>query len=249
MSQRDLTCRLLARAGLIAVVMLAGLLTTGCAGTRPGERILSLDAAIRVHDDDSLTVRETIRVRSAGMAIRHGIVEALPLMRLDSRQRPHAVDYHLEEVLRNGLPLKYRVRRTNDALVIYLGEHGVPLPPGEHSYLLAYRTSPLVHEVGRRRELVWTARSPGGALPVDAASVVVDLPDSVPRDALRVFGYSGPPGRELRDVRARVAAAGQVVFTTRGALGTDDGLRVVVSWPADSLDTSAVPTQNGAQRF
>ncbi|MFW6188987.1 MAG: DUF2207 domain-containing protein [Planctomycetota bacterium] len=224
-----------ARGTLTGALSALCLLLSACAARRPTvERILEHRATIEIHPDATLSVRETTRVRSRGVRIRHGIIRRLPGRYVDSTGAEHRARYSVESVVRDGRPEPHDViEGDRGSLTVYLGDRGVPLPPGEHTYVLRYRTGPHLVRLGDRWELPWELSAPGGALPIDAASATVQLPDSVPEGELRARGVVAGPDRRLR---VEAEAKGSVVrIRSPKRLATDEGLRFFVSWPPDAL--------------
>ena len=63
-----------------------------------GEEILDYHSDIRVQQDSSLLVRETIRVRSAGVQIQHGIYRDFPTRYKDQLGNRYVVDFEIVDV-------------------------------------------------------------------------------------------------------------------------------------------------------
>lgn len=61
----------------------------------PTEKILLFHSHITVHSDSSMTVRETIKVQSAGIEIKRGIYRDFPTRYKDSFGNQYAVDFNV----------------------------------------------------------------------------------------------------------------------------------------------------------
>jgi predicted membrane protein DUF2207 len=109
------------------------------------EEILDYHSDIRVQQDASLRVRETIRVRSAGVQIHHGIYRDFPTRYKDQLGDRYVVKFEIVEVSRDGQPEKFHVQDQNNGERIYFGDEKVILPPGEYTYALVYTAN---REVG-----------------------------------------------------------------------------------------------------
>ena len=93
-------------AGLILVALCALCSLPVAQAAVSSERILDFQSDIRVQPDASLLVRETIRVRSAGAQIRHGIYRDFPTHYKDRLGNRYIVDFKVVEVSRDGQPEK-----------------------------------------------------------------------------------------------------------------------------------------------
>ena len=97
-------------AGLILVALCALCSLPVAQAAVSSERILDFQSDIRVQPDASLLVRETIRVRSAGAQIRHGIYRDFPTHYKDRLGNRYIVDFKVVEVSRDGQPEKFQLQ-------------------------------------------------------------------------------------------------------------------------------------------
>ena len=72
--------------------------------TTADERILDYQSDIRIHENGTLTVTETIRVRAEGNNIRRGIYRDFPTSYKDHLGNRFRVDFSVISVRRNGRP-------------------------------------------------------------------------------------------------------------------------------------------------
>ena len=205
-----------------------GLFLTACAGVpASSERVLSFHSDITVQPDGAMAVRETIKLRSTAKVFRHGIVREFAGEGADAR-------FLLGDVLLDGRPAERSTRDVAGSLRLYIGREDLPLPPGEHTYTIAFRTGLGVRTEAGLRVLRWNATSDMWPVPIDAASATVELPPSVPRDGLPIEAFIGPAHAQKPDGDFHVDDQGRVQFQSRRALGIGEGMTVVVSWPAQT---------------
>ena len=210
-----------------AAMLLAGtaLFLTACAGVpSASERVLSFHSDIAVQPDSTMVVRETIKVRTTGVIIKHGIFQEFDGEGTDQR-------FHVEDVQLDGQPAVHSSRDVPGGLRVYVGSEDLPLPPGEHTYTIAYQTGLGVRTEGGQRVLRWNVTGDKWGFPIDAASASVELPASVPRDALKIEAYTGTAHAQNPGVDFHVDGQGRVQFRSLRALGIGEGMTVVVSWP------------------
>ncbi len=197
-----------------------------------GERILSFASRIRVNPDASLNVTETIRVRSTGDQIKHGIYRDFPTVYRRWLVGPRTVvGFEVQKVLRDGMPETYHYGGLENGRRVYLGREEVLLEPGEHTWTLTYRTDRQLHFDREYDELYWNVTGNGWTFPIDAAEAVVELPRGAAGRVMRLDGFTGPSGsREQAREISRDADEHPLFRATRG-LAAGEGLTIVVAWP------------------
>ena len=195
------------------------------------ERILRFADHVAIHDDGSLTVEETLRVRSEGDQIRRGIYRDVPTTYADRFGRRYIVDFSVLEVLRDGHREPYHLGHLDNGVRVYIGEANVFLPPGEYTYQLIYQTNRQLGFFDDHDELYWNVTGNGWAFPIDEAVATVTLPRAVPTEQLRVDAFTGLQGQTGKQFRASIDPDGTARFETTRPLGPREGLTIVVGWP------------------
>ncbi len=195
------------------------------------ERILRFADHVAIHDDGSLTVEETLRVRSEGDQIRRGIYRDFPTTYRDRLGRRYVVGFSVLEVLRAGHREPYHLGHLDNGVRVYIGEANVFLPPGEYTYQLTYQTDRQLGFFDDHDELYWNVTGNGWAFPIDGAVATVTLPRVVSMDQLRVDAFTGLQGQTGKQFRASIDPDGTVRFQTTRPLGPREGLTIVVGWP------------------
>src|ERR1700691_1415333 len=100
------------------------------------ERILDFHSDVRVREDATLQVVETIRVVSAGNQIRHGVYRDFPTHYTDRLGIRYVVGLDVSAATRDGLPEEFRVEDRANGKRIYLARPDFLGPQGEHVYTL-----------------------------------------------------------------------------------------------------------------
>jgi uncharacterized membrane protein YgcG len=211
--------------------LLSAMLFSLPARAQAPEVIQLFRSELSVAPDASVSVHETIRVRAAGSAIRHGIFRDFPTRYRDRFGNQVRVGFNVSQVLRDGRPEPYQLESIENGVRIRIGRADFDLPPGEYTYDLFYQTNRQLGFFDDHDELYWNVTGNGWAFPIERAEARVRLPSGIPRDAVRVEGYTGPAGAKNQDYRARVAEDGAAEFETTRGLAQRDGLTIVVSWP------------------
>jgi uncharacterized membrane protein YgcG len=198
---------------------------------RAVEAIELFRSDITVAPDATMTVRETIRVRSSRISIRHGIFRDFPTQYRDHLGNRFVVGFEVVDVQRDGRPEPYTLETIANGVRVRIGSANLELSPGEYSYSLTYRTNRQLGFFSDHDELYWNVTGNGWAFPIEKAEATVRLPAAIPRDALHFEGYTGPAGARDRNFRASVAGDGTVEFETTRGLESREGLTTVVTWP------------------
>jgi uncharacterized membrane protein YgcG len=195
------------------------------------EEILDYHSDIRVQQDASLLVRETIRVRSAGAQIRHGIHRDFPTRYKDQLGNHYVVKFEIVEVSRDGQPEKFHVEDQGNGKRIYFGDEKVILPPGEYSYALVYTVNREVGFFADHDELYWNVTGTGWLFPIAHASATVALPENISVSSVRMDGYTGPQGAREKAFSSSIGTGHTVSFVCTQSLPAGEGLTIVISWP------------------
>lgn len=195
------------------------------AGLGAPEQIVSFDSDITIRKDATLLVREVIRVRSQGIAIRHGIYREF----LRQNGSP-ALRVRVQEAQIDQRPVAFRVEETGSGRRIYLGASDSLLTAGEHEFALLYETEDVISESNGRDRLYWNVTGNQWEFPIRWANATVHLPDGVAQDTVAIAGFTGPYGATDKNYLFDLDTTGAVVFTA-GMLGRNEGLTISVDWP------------------
>ena len=204
------------------------------------ERILRFHSDIRVFEDGMLEVTETITVRAEGRQIRRGIYRDFPVDYEDRLGNDYRITLEPLAVLRNDQRESWHAVRSGRDVRIYFGRRDYFLPPGEYTYTFRYRVNRMLGFFEEHDELYWNVTGNRWAFPINRASATVYLEFPVPRDALRVDGYTGAYGSSAQDYGRFFDEAGNVRFEANNPLPPSHGLTIVVGWPKGFVNE---PTQ------
>lgn len=215
----------------LALAVLFGCLTLFCSPTAasPPERILNFHSHIVVHADATMTVTETIKVKSAGREIKRGIIREIPTTYQDRFGNTVKVDFEVEQVRRDGKPEPYHIEQVANGIKIRIGQKDVFLRPDVYTYVITYHTG---HQLGYFPdfdELYWNVTGTGWTFAMDRAGATVVLPAGA--KILQHAAYTGPQGAKGQDFAVSYDREGRIVFTTTRPLGPREGLTIAVAWP------------------
>jgi hypothetical protein len=216
--------RLLAFAALLSCLACAP-------GALADERILSYDSVISVRGDSTLEVHETVRVRAEGVQIRQGIFRDFPKKQYsDGRGAWIEPRYQFLGVRRDGATEASYTEARTGSLRLYTGTRDQELPPGEYTYEIAYRTTNLMGLGLEQDELYWNVTGTYWDFAIDKATARVILPQDIPRNQLRLRGYTGSQGSSGSRYIDEVVD-GVPTFTTTRPLAPHEAFTIRVTWP------------------
>ncbi|MFV8847278.1 DUF2207 domain-containing protein [Serratia fonticola] len=212
---------------------------------RAYEHILSFDTHAHFNPDGSMEMRENIKVLSLGQEIRRGIFRTLPLTWNRQDGKIFSVDYHIKEVLRDGVAEPYSLDKSSKTLTVRIGSAEHILQPAIYNYQIRYQVSNHFSRFPEWDELYWNVTGNDWAYPITKASFQLELPDTSNyldnegRDTrLRTIDvYTGARG--AKEHNARILPNGGVQTTQ--PLDQGEGLTVVYTWPRDILAGAAAP--------
>jgi len=213
---------------------------------RPAERIVSYHSDIRVNEDATMDVVETIRVRAEGEKIRHGIYRDFPTKYRDRFGNNYSVDFETLDVRRDGQPEGYHFGYLTNGKRIYFGKQEILLYPGVYTYTFCYRTSRQIGFFKDHDELYWNVTGNGWEFPIDEASATIELPAGAAEKVSEAIAFTGPQGARGQDFCVKRGDDKNVAFTTTRPLGAAEGLTIVVSWPKGFVREPSVSQKLGA---
>jgi len=210
------------------------LLTLCVSAVQADERILLYHSDIRVHEDATMTVTETIRVAAEGKQIQRGIYRDFPTEYEDTFGNSYRVAFEVLAVARNHQPEPWHTDTLSNGVRVYAGSANQRLKPGIHTYEITYRTDRQIGYFDTHDELYWNVNGNGWAFAIEQVSATLSLPAQIPLDAVSLEGYTGGYGSRDGDYRTGFDGNGLVISTTR-ELAPGEGLTLVASWPKGSV--------------
>ncbi len=195
------------------------------------ERILRYHSDVDVRDDGSMVVRETIRVVSARVQIRHGIYRDFPTRYRDPAGNRYVVDFEFMGATRDGATEYWRIENISNGKRIYLGDTSEFIPSGEHTYTISYATGRQLGFFADHDELFWNVTGNGWVFSIEQASATIRLPERVPADQVTLRGFTGRQGSMDEDLTATRDPDGSFSFVANRPLGPRQGLTALLMWP------------------
>jgi hypothetical protein len=238
-TNQTVTMALAHLAGLLAILLTLAL------PARADERILAFASEMDVHADGTMEVSETIRVRSEGDQIRHGIYRDLPTIYRTPTGEVTRVRLTVGRVERDGESEPYVLEGLSNGQRVKIGTAESLVAPGEHSYRILYTISDEIGFFATHDELYWNVTGTGWPFAIDAVEANVRLPGAA--RILDYTGYTGGEGETGKDFIADRRSDSEIHFATSRGLGPHENLTIVVTWPKGIV---AEPTQaQRTQRF
>ena len=201
------------------------------------EEIRSFIVDIKVNEDASLEVTETITVNAEGIAIRRGIYRDIPLRTSEDEALAAEVGFDLVEVLHNGKPSAFHTERHGRFIRIYIGGADVFIPYGEHIYAIRYEITRQFRYFDDYDALYWNVTGNFWSFPILSAEARVQLPDGARAEQLAA--YTGPFGAMGGDYTASGEGRSRVRFQTTRPLGPEEGLTIAVGFTKGMITQDA----------
>jgi hypothetical protein len=187
------------------------------------EEILDYHSDIRVRQDASLLVTETILVRSAAVNINHGIYRDFPTRYKDPLGNPYVIHFEVVQVLRDGRLEKFQFKDESNGKRIYIGDENVILAPGDYTYALTYTADREIGFFADHDELYWNVTGTGWLFRIAHATATVTLPENIPLTSLRMDGYTGPQGARGKDFSSSTGTGHEINFACTHPLAAGRG--------------------------
>ncbi|WP_040825373.1 DUF2207 domain-containing protein [Thermanaerovibrio velox] len=193
------------------------------------EAILSFGSLVRIGDDGTITVTETIVVRGEGRMIKRGILRDFPTTYESPTGRTIQVPFKVIKVLRDGGPEDWHTEKMSNGVRLYVGSKERFLTPGKYRYDITYTTARQVGFFQDHDEFYWNVTGNGWSFPIAAAACRVYLPNQGHFTALDAF--TGPQGAKGKDAKFKVDDDGSALFWTTKPLGPGEGLTIAAAFP------------------
>jgi hypothetical protein len=194
------------------------------------DRLRRFQSLMILHSDGSMSVTETVRVRTDGAASQ-GLARTLPVQYVSPRGTRYSVAYHVFDGTADGAAKHFRVERHRRSDRVFLTEPGAPLPAGEHIFSFTYLTNRQLGFLNDHDELFWNVTGHNWPYAIEEAMVELQLPATVPPEKLRVAAFTGVTGGTQSDVRRRVDEDGTIRIRTTRVLERGEGLTILIGWP------------------
>lgn len=195
------------------------------------ERILDYQSDIRIHQNGTLTVTETIRVRAEGNNIRRGIYRDFPTHYKDRLGNRYRVDFSVLSVRRNGQPEPWHTEKRSNGIRVYFGSANHFLAHGVHQYELIFFTNRQIGFFKEHDELWWNVTGNGWMFPIDHVTATLSFPFTLTPDELELSVYTGRFGSKQSGAIAEVVNGGKARFETTKPLAPREGMSVIAAWP------------------
>ena len=195
------------------------------------ERILDYRSDIRIHENGTLTVTETIRVRAEGNNIRRGIYRDFPTSYKDRLGNRFRVDFSVISVRRNGQTEPWHTEKRSNGIRVYFGSASHFLDHGEHEYELVFLTNRQIGFFKEHDELWWNVTGNGWMFPMDHVTATISFPFTFTRDELELSVYTGRYGSKESRAIAEILNSGKARFETTRPLEPWEGMSVITAWP------------------
>ena len=203
------------------------------------EKINSFHTDLTVAPDGQLTVTEKINIHAEGVEFKRGIVRRLPRTFTDHNGRDHRVAYEFTAVEANGAASPYHTETEGDDYVLYVGEKGTYLDPGNYAYTITYTTKGQVGFFPDFDEIYWNVNGNGWAFMVDSISALIHLPAAA--QVKQTACYTGVLGSTETDCRDSIIDPRTVFFRGR-TMGLYEGLTVAVGFQKGVVAEPPPPT-------
>lgn len=207
------------------------------------ERITSYASDVAIQPDSALEVTETIAVHSEGKQIRHGIYRDFPTLYSGRNGGRFRVGFEFESAEIDGQAAPAEVTPVSNGVRMKIGSADTELEPGNHRFVIHYRTT---RQIGRFKgydELYWNATGNGWAFPIDVAEATIRLPS--PAGFTQTSVYTGGEGSTEHNAELIAQAPGQITFRTTWPLAPYEGLTVAAAFPKGVVADAAATTKLG----
>jgi len=195
------------------------------------ERIISFDSQIKISEDGSMLVTETIKVHAERNKIRRGIYRDFPTDYKDKYGNKIKILFEVKELLRDGLREPYHTERQSNGIRVYFGSSSYYLSSGDYTYTITYKTNRQIGYFEDHDELYWNVTGNGWDFDIESVSATIFLPKGISRNDITPIAFTGYEGSTQKNYMAEILNNGAIRFLTTRKLLSREGLTIVVQWP------------------
>ncbi len=207
------------------------------------EKITSFLSDVAIQRDSALEVTETIDVHSEGNNIRHGIFRDFPTVYSGRNGGRIRVGFTFQGAELDGHSEPAKIEPLSNGVRIRIGNADAEVPPGDHRYVIHYRTTRQIGRFGDFDELYWNATGNGWMFPIDVAEARIHLPS--PARFGQSSAYTGVQGSTDSNAQVVSEQPGEIVFRTTWPLRPYEGLTVAAAFPKGVVGEAGQRTKLG----
>lgn len=208
------------------------------------EKIVSFISDVRIQKNGDLDVTETIRIRSLGQEIQHGIQRDFPTTYTNKLGQKTRTGFEVVSVTLDGKDEPWeRMGVSSNGVSIRIGRAEVTLPPKLYTYVIRYRTTRQIAYGADSDDIYWNATGNGWTFPIDMAEARITLPSEA-RFGNRAI-YTGAQGSTEANAEVIEERPGYIAFRTTKPLGREQGLTVAAAIPKGVLDAPSESAKIG----
>lgn len=202
------------------------LLFFACSASGFTEKISSFVSDITVHTDGHLAIHETITVNLENG--RRGLLRDFPTSYRGAGNLKSCVDFALERVCLNGVPVQNCVENLDNGIRIKIGDPYKKLARGTYTYDIYYTTARQLGFFDTHDELYWNVTGTGWQMPIDTVQVKLHLPKDA--QIKNVEAYTGTYGSKGTYYTSKILYNNEAVWQSTRPFNQGEGITLVATW-------------------
>lgn len=173
------------------------------------EEILDYDIEMRVNEDATMDVKETITVNAMGEEIQHGIYRDFP-----TQYKNKLVTFEINKVTMDGKSVNFTTENVDRGVSIKIGSSDEYVTQGQHTYVIDYTTERHMFFEDDYNELYWNLIGSGWNFDIEQCSAKIYFPKKTDILEDEIKAYVGEYGnsKESDDVYCYVDRTNAVVY-------------------------------------
>ena len=173
------------------------------------EEILDYDIEMRVNEDATMDVKETITVNAMGEEIQHGIYRDFP-----TQYKNKLVTFEINKVTMDGKSVNFTTENVDRGVRIKIGSSDEYVTQGQHTYVIDYTTERQMFFEDDYNELYWNLIGSGWNFDIEQCSAKIYFPKKTDILEDEIKAYVGEYGnsKESDDVYCYVDRTNAVVY-------------------------------------
>ncbi len=224
--------------------MLFCFMAVSCASAQ--EVFKNFDTSIRIRQDSSIEVTETIVAKVENIDINHGIIRSFPVAYKDDKGNSIEVGFDVLDIKLDGIAIPWDAGRKGRNVEVKIGDPDKIISPGLHTFTIIYTATRHIGFFDDHDELYWNVTGSDFLFPVLEASCRVSLPGKAFGEGFNTIEwYVGKYGTKGIAEKAKLTSDNSVVTTQDLAVG--EVMTVVYTWNKGLVTPPPPPKQDNEQ--
>lgn len=194
--------------------------------------ISQFNSDLNIQPDSKIDVTETITADFTNAFSKHGLLRYIPVSYQDRNYQRMNIRFTLVSVTdEKGTPYEVATTPDGDNIDLKIGSADVEVTGQIKTYVIKYQLQRGINTFPDHDELFWNSTGNGWEVPISHSITTITIPNGANKEALKAICYTGSGYSTAQDCDSEIVDSHTFRFTTKHALGPEQGISVAASFP------------------